>query len=96
MQTLEAIDVDLLLDLEELDDLPCGDGSHPSGESFHTPEAPAAYLLLNPCCGDRLLLCESRARYLKYRAAQIRCASCGREWAPGAYRFVPLPGVTPL
>jgi len=95
--TLDASpDVDLQLELDELQDFACSDPRHERGESYHTPDTAAEFMLLNPCCGDRAIVCRSRAYYLKYQAATIRCARCQTEWAPHRYRFIPLPGVMPL
>lgn len=93
-------DTDLVLNLflleQELDVFPCDDPRHAKGESYHTVGADAEFLVVNPCCSDRGLVCRTRAAYLKYGAATIRCWKCRHEWSPGEYRFIPLPGVMPL
>lgn len=96
MDTIEQIDLDFLTQLVELDDWKCGDRNHPAGASYHTAEAPAEFMIVGPCCGDRGLLCRSRAYYLKHQAATIHCMRCDRHWSPDRYRFVPLPGALPL
>ncbi|WP_157498254.1 hypothetical protein [Leifsonia sp. Leaf336] len=58
-------DLDLLAELVELDDFPCCDANHPHGVSFHDPSAPAEFLIVSPCCGDRGLLCRARSQYLR-------------------------------
>lgn len=89
-------DIELMLAVEEVSGFQCADPRHAKGQSFHTPDAPAEFVILNPCCSDRGLICRSRAYYLKYQAAMITCWRCKKEWAPGVYRFIPLPGVLPL
>lgn len=89
-------DIDLLIEQAELSEFRCADANHPRGISFHDPDAAAEFLIMSPCCGDRGLLCRTRASYLKYVSATIHCMSCDRRWAPERYRFIPLPGVLPL
>lgn len=86
--TLTDLDPDVLASLDDV--FPCADRRHPAGESYHNPEQAAEFVLINPCCGDRALVCRSRAYYLKYQAAEIRCGRCGEVWPPSAYRFVPI------
>lgn len=94
METLE--DTDLQLWLAELDEFECSDERHPYGESFHTSGARGEFVILNPCCSDRGIICRSRAAYLKYQAAEIVCHKCKQKWPTSVYRFIPLPGVLPL
>ena len=95
MLTAEDTDTDVLASLE--DEFPCADSRHPSGQSYHNPAQPAEFVLINPCCGDRALVCRSRAYYLKYQAAEIHCGRCHEVWPPDRYRFVPIsPKVAPL
>ncbi|WP_426624045.1 hypothetical protein ACPPVW_15910 [Leifsonia sp. McL0607] len=89
-------DIDLLAELVGLDDFQCCDANHPRGISFHDPSAPAEFLIVSPCCGDRGLLCRRRAAYLRNVAATIHCMRCDRRWPPERYRFIPLPGAGPL
>ena len=96
METIEDLDADVLLWLDDMDAFVCADRAHARGESYHTADAPAEFLMMNPCCGDRALICRSRAHYLKYVSATIHCMKCDRRWPHGAYRFIPLPGVLPL
>lgn len=97
MQSLDVgPDIDLLIELAELDDFQCCDVNHPRGISFHDPAAAAEFVIISPCCGDRGLLCRTRASYLKHVSATIHCMSCDRRWPPDRYRFIPLPGSLPL
>lgn len=94
MDTLEDIDLELMLELVELNDWQCGDLNHPRGISHHTPEAPAEFMIVGPCCGDRGLLCRSRVEYLM-QVAEIHCMKCDRRWPPERYRFIPLESIRP-
>ncbi len=89
-------ELELLNELVALDEFACCDANHPRGISFHDPTAPAEFLLVSPCCGDRGLLCRARAAYLRNVAATIHCMRCDRRWPPEHYRFLPLPGAEPL
>ncbi len=89
-------ELELLNELVALHEFACCDANHPRGISFHDPTAPAEFLLVSPCCGDRGLLCRARAAYLRNVAATIHCMCCDRRWPPEHYRFLPLPGAEPL
>lgn len=90
------LDIELITEVDELDQLPCVDRNHPKGVSFHDADAPAEFVIISPCCGDRGLLCRKRARYLRDVAATIHCMNCDRRWPPTRYQFIPLPGAMPL
>lgn len=88
--TLEEIELDLLL-IAEMDEKPaCQDIKHPHGWSHHDPDQRASFLMINPCHGDRALICYSRAYYLWNEAADIECGACGKKWPYTAYRFIPI------
>lgn len=95
-QVIYRPDADVRAEVDELDTLDCSDVRHDRSQSHHTAGAPAEFIILNPCCSDRGLVCRTRAAYLKNEAATIVCVVCKQEWPAGAYRFIPLPGVLPL
>jgi hypothetical protein len=91
MDLLEDIDLQTVIELADLHQWRCEDvKNHGLGICYHTPDAPAEFLIINKCCGDRALLCRSRVEYLMH-TAEIRCSTCGTKWAPEDYRFIPLP-----
>ena len=68
-----------ITDLDTAWEIPCGGQLHKVGRYGHQPEQFASYAMHNTCCGFRLLLCRSRAEYLKANALVIGCYQCGRD-----------------
>lgn len=88
MNTLEREDTRIL---DALDfSIHCGAPFHELGGKGCTPGTHATRLLVAPCCGPRLYLCETRARYLANVAAIIHCSRCGRDHPSTLWRFPPI------
>jgi hypothetical protein len=83
-------DVDTVVDPFVDEPLQCQGQSHRLGLDHHGANEPAAFDLVSPCCGDRILVCATRADFLKYVATTIKCCACGREHANYKYGFIPI------
>ena len=70
---------DTITDLEFDLKIPCEGRVHQRGTNAHVIDQKASYALMSPCCGLRVLLCRSRALYLKAEAGTIHCRSCDRD-----------------
>jgi hypothetical protein len=68
----------------------CGAPYHQDGGKGCIPGDPASRLIVAPCCGPRLYVCEGRATYLRTVATTIHCSKCGRDHPNTAYRFPPI------
>lgn len=60
-------------------EIPCEGMMHSHGTFFHVADQHATIALISPCCGLRVVLCRSRAEYLKTESDTIHCRSCGRD-----------------
>lgn len=68
----------------------CGAPFHETAGKGCVPGEPATRLLVAPCCGARLYICEGRAQYLRTVATTIHCSKCGLDHPNTAYRLVPI------
>jgi hypothetical protein len=68
----------------------CGAPYHADAGKGCTPEQPATRLMVAPCCGPRLYVCEGRATYLRTTATTIHCSKCGQDHPNTRYRFPPI------
>lgn len=68
----------------------CGAPYHDEAGKGCTPGEPATRLMVAPCCGARLYICQGRAQYLRTIAVIIHCSKCGQDHPNTKYRFPPI------
>lgn len=89
-----TVDTDTVV-LDSLDfTITCGAPFHDDAGKGCSPGTPAARIMIAPCCGPRLYICEGRAHYLRTIATIIHCSKCGRDHPNTAWRFVPIEAIT--
>lgn len=90
---LERVAVDLDIRLNQLGHLEweptCQGETHNRGLHGHNPEQPAAYYVIAPCHGPRIMICNSRANYLRTRGL-LKCSICKIETLIERWRFEPI------
>jgi len=86
--TLHAPDTTVLDSLDFT--INCGAPFHDEAGKGCTPGEPATHLMIAPCCGARLYVCQGRAHYLHSTAVIIHCSRCGIDHPNTAYRFTPI------
>lgn len=75
--------------IEHLDFEPACEGTlHPEGLHGHDPAAPAAFILITPCCGVALYKCAGWVTW-PGRTPNLRC-DCGVRFPTRSARFIPL------
>jgi hypothetical protein len=92
--TMSLVDVDVRLD-DELDFesvLPCEGLMHEFGTFGHRPYQDGSFVVVSPCCGTRCVQCAGRVAFMRETTA-MNCGSCGHDWPPTKYRFIPLEDV---
>ena len=87
--TLEAVDLETWLD----DDLACEGAAHPYGAYGHTPDAPAEYRVIAPCCGKAVHQCATRAVTIMqtdFTSCLREQGGCGATFATAELKVVPI------
>lgn len=88
--TLIAADLDTTV-IEELDEpWQCQGEYHKRGLMGHDPEAPAAWLLIAPCCAPmRILICEPRRQHL-LQSGLLHCSICAKGYIIEQWHLEPI------
>jgi hypothetical protein len=88
--TAEWVVMDTWLD----DVVACEGFNHPIGTLGHTPDAPAEYRIIAPCCGASVNQCATRVHVLRQTDEYTRCdashGGCGTILRTGDLKVVPI------
>ena len=81
---------DTITDLDFDLEIPCEGRVHQMGTNAHVIDQQASYALISPCCSLPVLLCRSRALYLKAKAGMIHCRNCDRDSSATKWSLIEL------
>lgn len=73
--SLPVVEAETINDLDFEYTPPCEGSTHSQGRNGHAAEEPASWILCMPCCGPRVLVCESRRIYIRTNG-DILCNGC--------------------
>lgn len=89
MKALELESTSAITDLDWEYTPACEGTTHHLGMNGHKPEEPAAWLMVMPCCGPKILVCNARREQIRAQG-ELHCGVHDRVATADEIRFDPI------